>query len=92
MQTGDVSCHHGWTLHTAPKHPSATPPRLALAVSYFADGARVHDWAGDKSLRAELQNAEDLESYESWLPAVKSGALARHADIPLVFRRDKASD
>lgn len=51
MAVGDVSWHHGWTLHAAGAQPRGSPPRLALAVSYFADGARLHDPKRDKSLR-----------------------------------------
>ncbi|PNH02541.1 hypothetical protein TSOC_011470, partial [Tetrabaena socialis] len=30
MEVGDVSWHHGWTLHCAAQQPLGTPPRLAL--------------------------------------------------------------
>lgn len=32
MEPGDVSWHHGWTVHAAGAQPRGTPPRLALAV------------------------------------------------------------
>lgn len=51
MELGDVSWHHGWTLHAAGPQPRRSPPRLALAVSYFADGARLLDTKGDPSFR-----------------------------------------
>ena len=87
MKLGDVSCHHGWTLHAAADQPPGTQTRIALAISYFADGARVLDWEGDKSLRSELRHFEDLESYQDWLPMCKRGGFARHPSIPLVYDR-----
>ena len=86
MQLGDVSAHHGWLLHAAPSQSAGTSPRAALAVSYFADGARVLDWKRDSTLRRELRHEEDRESYDAWLPACKGG-VARHAALPLVFDR-----
>lgn len=86
MRVGDVSAHHGWTVHMAPAQPPGSPPRAALAVSYFADGARVHDWAGDTSLRSRLRHTEDAESYAEWLPAVQSGNAAVHASLELLHQ------
>lgn len=87
MSLGDVSCHHGWTLHMAPGQKPGTQARAAIAISYFADGARIHNWDGDKSLRRDMRNSEDLESYQGWLSSLKSGAPAKHANLPLVFKR-----
>ncbi|CAN0412601.1 unnamed protein product [Discosporangium mesarthrocarpum] len=40
MALGDVTWHHGWVLHSAP--PNALgETRIALAVSFVADGARL---------------------------------------------------
>ena len=82
MDLGDVSWHHGWLLHYAPPQPLDSPPRMALAVSYFGDGARVR--------RAEMSNMEcmleDKESYADWLGPgqLQPGAVARHTLLPLV--------
>lgn len=51
MEVGDASWHHGWLLHCAGAQPQGSRPRLALAVSYFADGARLLDERGDPSVR-----------------------------------------
>ena len=40
LALGDATWHAGWTLHSAPGQPADQPPRVALAASFFADGAR----------------------------------------------------
>ena len=40
LALGDATWHAGWTLHSAPGQPASEPARVALAASYFADGAR----------------------------------------------------
>ncbi|KXZ56249.1 hypothetical protein GPECTOR_1g217 [Gonium pectorale] len=93
MEVGDVSWHHGWTLHCAAPQPVNTPPRLALSVAFFADGARLLARRSDPSVRAELLHDEDEESYSAWLPALakgkgKDGAVARHKLLPVVWPLD----
>lgn len=84
MEVGDVSWHHGWLLHYAPPQPLKSAPRMALAVSYFADGARVRGAAWS----AEDCFLEDQESYADWLGPgpgkLQPGAVARHVLLPLV--------
>ncbi len=40
LALGDATWHAGWTLHCAPPQPPGAPPRVALAASFFADGAK----------------------------------------------------
>lgn len=84
LALGDVSWHHGWTLHGAPPQPPGSAPRLALAVSFFADGARLLARRKGGSVRRGLLHDEDAESYADWLSALRDGAPARHALLPLV--------
>jgi hypothetical protein len=84
MAVGDVSWHHGWTLHAAGEQPVGTPPRMALAVSYFADGARLLD-ADAASVRRSLLHDEDDEGTQGWRDALRGGALARHPLLPVAW-------
>lgn len=46
VSAGDVTWHHGWTLHSSPGN-KRDRPRVALAISYFRDGTRLlSDCAG----------------------------------------------
>ena len=85
MAEGDVTWHHGWTLHYAPPQPRKSPPRLALAVTYFADGARLLARRTDPSVRGSMQEGEDLESYAEWVGDIKDGAVARHKLLPVAY-------
>lgn len=85
MSVGDVSWHHGWCLHAAAPQPPNTPPRLALAVCYFVDGARLLARRTDPSVHADMLHDEDAESYSSWLRELPDGALARHPQLPVVW-------
>lgn len=85
MALGDVSWHHGWTLHTAGPQPPGSAPRLALAVSFFADGARLLDTRADASLRRENLHDEDAEGRGAWLAEVEGGAPARHPLLPIAW-------
>lgn len=82
MDAGDISWHHGWLLHAAPPQPPHSQARLALAVSYFGDGARV------TALRqcSQPDRLEDLESFSDWIGPGRlgPGAPARHALTPLI--------
>ena len=77
-QAGDVSWHHGWLLHSAADNRSPRD-RLAVAVSFFASGARVIEEDG-----LACVNDEDHPSYDDWLPDLAPGDLAAHELLPVV--------
>ena len=81
MELGDVSWHHGWLLHHAPAQAEGSAPRLALAVSYFVDGASVIEPQCE-------DDEEDREGYEAWFGTgpgkLAPGQIARHALLPLI--------
>ena len=81
LDLGDLTAHHGFTLHWSPPQPEDSVPRFALSICYFADGAKRMD---AKHLRRS-PHEEDLWSYESWLKDIKPGAVARHPELPLVW-------
>ena len=39
LDLGDATAHAGWCLHWSPPQPEDCPPRYALSVCYFVDGA-----------------------------------------------------
>ena len=80
MALGDVSWHHGWTLHCAAPQPMRSEPCLALSVSYFRDGAKLVP----KRIAASRMPSEDRESYSGWLNDLRDGVAARHAFLPIV--------
>ena len=43
MEQTDATWHHGWTVHRAGPQPASSPPRMALAISFIADGAKMLD-------------------------------------------------
>ena len=75
---GDASWHHGWCLHSASENALAED-RLAFAVSFFAEGARIIEEAG-----LEYVNDEDHPSYDEWLPDLMPGDVADHDLLPIV--------
>lgn len=64
--------------------PKGTPPRAALAISYFADGARLLAHRTDPSVHKHLLHTEDSESYKDWIGDMQDGAAAVHSCLPLV--------
>jgi len=83
---GDVSWHHGWTLHSAPENTLAE--RFAYTVTYFADGARLVD---EFALSKVVD--EDAPSYADWIDQVEPGQVLDHFLLPIVFSSfDDADD
>lgn len=84
MDLGDVTFHHGWTLHSAPAQPKHSETRAALSVTYFADGARLLPRTGF-GLRKAMHHTEDQESYADWIKELPQDGVARHKLLPLVY-------
>lgn len=81
LALGDLTFHHGWTLHWAPGQPLGGTHRAAWTISYFADGARI---LCTKHARRKVQE-EDAWSFQAWRKDIKEGQLARHPLLPAVF-------
>lgn len=79
LRPGDVSWHHGWTLHSAADN-ALLHDRLAFTVSYFADGAMLLD---DYALN-NLVITEDAPSYEPWIADCGPGDVLDHPMLPYV--------
>ena len=81
LDLGDATAHAGWTLHWSPPQPRDCPPRYALSVCYFLDGARRLR----KSECRQDPHKEDEWSYKDWLVDIEEGAPARHPALPVVY-------
>jgi len=80
LALGDATWHHGWTLHGAPcLAAEGTSARMALAMTYIADGTRIR---GD-DVDADVDD-EDSFSYRAWLGDLSPGSIAEHELLPLV--------
>ncbi|KAJ8598323.1 hypothetical protein CTAYLR_007554 [Chrysophaeum taylorii] len=82
LEIGDASWHHGWTLHSAAPNPRDQRDRLAFAVSYVANGARLVDAIG-----LDRVNDEDAPSYDAWIHDCDPGEQIDHPLLPLVCFR-----
>jgi len=81
MKPGDATFHHGWTLHAADAlDRNAKNPRVAWALSYIADGARL---LPEDALPA-AQEAEDYVSFEPWIAEARPGGAVEHPMVPLL--------
>ena len=93
---GDVTFHAGWTLHYAPPAEPDAPPRLALAASYFADGATVLPYTNDATAEGffmrQFIDTEDAQAYEGWVNDIPPGYPAVHPKLPLVYPPSRPSN
>ncbi len=75
---GEVSFHHARSLHSAgPNHTDAE--RMALAVTYFEDGARLID-------EPSLINGD----YEKFMPGIRAGERIDSPLNPVLYERNFA--
>ena len=81
LDLGDLTAHAGWCLHWSPPQPAECPPRYALSVCYFADGARRHE----SGVCRQQPHGEDEWSYRDWLPDITEGEPAKHPALPIVY-------
>ena len=81
LDLGDATAHAGWCLHWSPPQPEDCPPRYALSVCYFVDGARR---LVAKDCR-KTPETEDEWSYREWLGDIAEGEPARHPALPVVY-------
>ncbi|CAM9760592.1 unnamed protein product, partial [Laminaria digitata] len=80
---GDITWHHGWTLHSSPGN-TRDEPRTAFAISYLRDGTRLlSDSTGRKP------DPEDKWSYGDWAKELPPGGVIEHPKVPLVWNGGK---
>ena len=77
LAVGDVTFHHGWTIHSAPANPTDRM-RPVMTMIYFADGTRVAD--------APLTDHEQFDR-QMWLGGAEPGALIDGEANPLLWPR-----
>ena len=75
LDLGDVTVHHGNTLHAAPGLHGCEQERWAWAVSFFAHGAKVKDLPVED---------EEREAHKDWAASLQPGSLAEHELLPVV--------
>eukprot|EP00929_Paragymnodinium_shiwhaense_P090575 TRINITY_DN50753_c0_g1_i1.p1 TRINITY_DN50753_c0_g1~~TRINITY_DN50753_c0_g1_i1.p1 ORF type:complete len:414 (+),score=71.60 TRINITY_DN50753_c0_g1_i1:45-1244(+) len=81
LRPGDATLHHGWTLHAASPLPEDdATPRLAWAVSFVADGARLLRSNND----AAVSEQEDAVSFEAWIRECEPGGVVDHPMLPVL--------
>lgn len=77
LAVGDVTFHHGWTIHSAPANPTDRM-RPVMTMIYFADGTRVSD--------LPLTDHEQFDR-QLWLGGAEPGALIDGEANPLLWPR-----
>lgn len=75
MNVGDVTFHHGWTIHSAPPNPTDAM-RPVMTMIYLADGTRVAD--------EPLSDHEEFDR-AMWLGGAEPGAIIDGPSNPLVW-------
>jgi ectoine hydroxylase-related dioxygenase (phytanoyl-CoA dioxygenase family) len=65
MKAGDATFHLGWTIHSAGPNLS-NKMREAMAIIYFADGAKV----------TEPRSTHQQADLDAWLPGLRAGDIA----------------
>lgn len=81
LRLGDVTAHHGWTLHSSPAVPEESRGRMALSISYVASDARVLPKAQQQRV-----HAEDARSFSRWIKKAKAGKPLRNDKVlPIVY-------
>jgi hypothetical protein len=86
IELGDVSAHHGWTLHYG--NPNlTTEDRYAYSVTYVDADATIRDTFGMKKDRGD---AEDEESYKDWIGVIERGtSFGDNSFMPIVPTSDQ---
>jgi len=87
LAEGDVTVHHGWTMHCADPSSSRSD-RMALAVSYVDARAPVRDL----NLPQGCGDDEDAWSYRDWIRDVPVGSRDwDHELVPILWPPPQAS-
>lgn len=79
LALGDVTWHHGWTLHGSPGN-TLGEARVALTVCFTSAQAKV---MGKDVLF--FPDEEDAISYEDWIAEVGVGGVVDHPLLPIVY-------
>lgn len=77
MTVGDVTFHHGWTIHSAPPNPTDSM-RPVMTMIYLADGTRVAE--------APLSDHEEFDR-TMWLGGAEPGSVIDGPSNPLIVGR-----
>jgi ectoine hydroxylase-related dioxygenase (phytanoyl-CoA dioxygenase family) len=88
LAAGDLTAHHGWTLHCADP-PGSPKGRVALAISYVDARAVVRH---RNSNTKDAGNPEDTWSYRDWIREVpKNHPNFVHPLVPILYSSKNGS-
>lgn len=85
LAVSDVTCHAGFTLHSANGGYESMKERYALAVTYVDARAEIReDAVGMTTNDNDIAYSEDRRSFEDWVRDVRPRSYFEHPSVPTI--------